>query len=275
MHLELSEDLSPTLRELLTAHQEIVDATLRPCAEIELLPQAKLLPWQSKLGGDPYLLSRADYPVDSEGEPMQFLAQINFAETLPLPEFPATGILQFFISNTDGRYGANNDDVEEQDNFRVQYLADLLTQPDQLVTDFSFLPDFEDGPLQGSAALKFTPKIIPVTGADYRFDRVLGEILDQVDDQLRWEYYEKIAGGEGHRLGGYPGFTQDDPRMYESELQAYDYLLLQFDSQILESDAGDFLRLMWGDSGIANFMITAEALAKRDFSAVLFNWDCC
>ncbi len=65
----------------------------------------------------------------------------------------------------------------------------------------------------------------------------------------------------GHRLGGYPGFTQSDPRPPEDPR----ILLVQIDS-----DEG----LMWGDNGIANWFITPDELVRRDFSNVLFNWDC-
>ncbi|MBO7381562.1 MAG: DUF1963 domain-containing protein, partial [Neisseriaceae bacterium] len=32
--------------------------------------------------------------------------------------------------------------------------------------------------------------------------------------------------------------------------------------------------IMWGDAGVGNFFITADDLKKRDFSRVLYNWDC-
>ena len=31
---------------------------------------------------------------------------------------------------------------------------------------------------------------------------------------------------------------------------------------------------MWGDAGIGAFFCSPEALAARDFSDVLYNWDC-
>jgi hypothetical protein len=31
---------------------------------------------------------------------------------------------------------------------------------------------------------------------------------------------------------------------------------------------------MWGDMGTANWLITPEQLAARDFSQVLFEWSC-
>ena len=33
--------------------------------------------------------------------------------------------------------------------------------------------------------------------------------------------------------------------------------------------------VLWGDCCVANFFINREALKKRDFSRVCYNWDCC
>jgi len=49
-------------------------------------------------------------------------------------------------------------------------------------------------------------------------------------------------------------------------------LLLQLDSDINENDRYTG-KLMWGDSGVANFFITPEDLAKRDFNRTAFMFD--
>ena len=82
---------------------------------------------------------------------------------------------------------------------------------------------------------------------------------------------EKYSG-EGHRIGGYPFFTQDDPRGYLPHLQQHTILLLQLDS---DSGNGDADKVLWDDAGVGNFFITPEDLQQRDFSRVLFTWDCC
>ena len=75
-----------------------------------------------------------------------------------------------------------------------------------------------------------------------------------------------LASGQGSKLGGYPFFTQEDPRTY-GDYPTFDTLLLQIDTD-------DELDIMWGDSGVANFFIALEDLKKRNFSKVLYNWDC-
>ena len=80
-----------------------------------------------------------------------------------------------------------------------------------------------------------------------------------------------MGGPPFHQLGGYPYFTQNDPREENPEYKDFDTLLFQLDSDF----SGKKDLVLWGDSGIANFFINREALKRRDFSQVLYNWDCC
>ena len=70
----------------------------------------------------------------------------------------------------------------------------------------------------------------------------------------------------GHKIGGYPYFTQDDPR---KDNDPYTLLLLQIDSDDIED-----VEIIWGDCGVANFFINPEDLAKCQFDDVMYNWDC-
>ena len=80
------------------------------------------------------------------------------------------------------------------------------------------------------------------------------------------------ATSDGHKLFGTPAFCQGDPRetLPAEEMDYYDTLLLQLDSDF---NGGDPL-LLWGDSGVGNFFIHAQALKNSDFSKTLFYWDC-
>ena len=88
------------------------------------------------------------------------------------------------------------------------------------------------------------------------------DLGDAVGEMLSEEY-----GGFGHKIGGYPAFTQWDPR---AEDDPRTVLLLQIDSEYRRGNT----KIMWGDAGIGGFFCTPEALAARDFSDVLYNWDC-
>jgi uncharacterized protein YwqG len=73
---------------------------------------------------------------------------------------------------------------------------------------------------------------------------------------------------DGHKIGGYPYFTQYDPRAYTRYSDCDFNLLFQMDTDWPEN-------IMWGDAGVGNFFIREEDLRNCDFSHVLYNWDCC
>ena len=89
----------------------------------------------------------------------------------------------------------------------------------------------------------------------------VNDYLEQIDEK----YYERFETW-GHKLLGYPAFTQSDPRYYNKEYSKYNTLLLQIDTDE---------NIMWGDSGVANFFIDKEDLENNNFNNILYNWDCC
>lgn len=121
-------------------------------------------------------------------------------------------------------------------------------------------------PIQSEALI--TPELSAewVLPSDFQFGRYAGmdafDYFEQFDDEV---YDEYTANAFGHKIGGYASFTQEDPRSYSH--QNHTILLLQIDSD-------DDIDSMWGDVGIANFFIRPEDLKKKDFSNVLYNWDC-
>lgn len=72
------------------------------------------------------------------------------------------------------------------------------------------------------------------------------------------------AASGGTQLGGYPYFTQADPR--ERDEGPERVLLFQLDSD------GDGVTV--GDSGVMGFFIPAEDLARGDLHRVGMSWDC-
>ena len=66
---------------------------------------------------------------------------------------------------------------------------------------------------------------------------------------------------------GLPFFTQEDPREYNKELQKYDTLLFQI-------DGADERKISFGHGAVMNFFINREKLKNKDFSDILYNWDC-
>ena len=125
-----------------------------------------------------------------------------------------------------------------------------------------------------------------MTPEDVRFDGVFHKVLTCLfgeafanPDRMWWDFLEdddcdrlgdllNEGGYMSSMVLGYPFFTQSDPRG-EDTIADFDTLLLQIDSTCDTPST-----VMWGDSGVGNFFINGAALARGDFSRVLFNWDC-
>ena len=226
--------------------------------------------YDSKFGGYPYLPKTFAYPEDLNGHPMRLLAQYRLDQIPALPDMPTEGMLQFFISQDDV-YGINFDNPTKPDHFRVIYHSTVTEDLDQLVNDFSFLSSLENDeessfPIDQEYTLLFERTEEVVGLSDFRFER-LPILFDEDKEEEIWETWESSFSNSGHKIGGYAAFTQTDPREDE-EFEEFTTLLLQIDS---EGNDG----IMWGDMGVANFFIRPEDLKKRDFSRVLYNWDCC
>lgn len=80
---------------------------------------------ESKVGGRGYLPKEQGYPVNEGGEPLFFLAQINFAEMPQIENYPKSGILAFYVDYHDDLYGLNFDDQTEQNGFRVFFFENI------------------------------------------------------------------------------------------------------------------------------------------------------
>lgn len=104
----------------------LLQDTLLPSVHIDVI-QEDTTCLQSKFGGVFYLPQGEQIPVCPEGEQMQFLAQINFAEIPSLPGFPKEGIVQFFLDTDEERFYDKNEDPESK---RELYTVRYYPQPD-------------------------------------------------------------------------------------------------------------------------------------------------
>ena len=262
-----------------------IEATVKPAVKITARLAAQDSFFGSTFGGFPYLPENFEYPTDSRGNPLTLLAQINWEEVPPLEHYPQTGILQFYISRSDDIYGADFDRPREQKDWRVLYFPRI--DRENYHTDFAFLGSPEDyydcTPLDIGARnsegnclkLNFEKIAQPILRSDYQFERLFGDDAEQtgndsrIDDRV-WDEYGDLYSSFGHRIGGYAGFTQADPRAYIRERDkansANDWLLL------LQIDSDE--EILWGDVGVGNFFIKQEDLKALNFSDVWYNWDC-
>ncbi|WP_295938450.1 YwqG family protein [uncultured Xanthomonas sp.] len=263
--------------QALAPYQARLQATRRPVVQLQLRPMAQDDRLASKVGGRPYWTGDKPYPHAADGQPLALLAQIDLARMPPLPGYPRQGMLQFFIGGDDDFYGANfggaRSDLaalSEQRNFRVVYWPQPKASARQAEVP---LPAADTLPFDPARprAMRFDAGEETIGSSDVRFEQVLGKPLEEVaaayakrhavsQDALDDALFDALSRG-GNKLGGYPEFTQQDPRT----LQDKQVLLLQLDSDE---------EMMWGDSGVANFFIDPDDLRRGDFSRIAYNWDC-
>ena len=157
---------------------------------------------QSKFLGKPYLPISIDYPKDKMGNPMILLAQINFAETPHLENYPYDGILQFFISSTEWY---------DMDDYKILFHPII---ENEYQTDFSFLTEklYEESPVYCEHKLAFE-KVIEYGGyEDFRFD------MDFNGDSY-YDYQEKLTDEQLDRLGNVIDLYEDTLKHVDSQLE--------------------------------------------------------
>lgn len=202
-------------------------------------------PWSSKVGGHPYLVDPSEHPLDSIGNPLAFVAQLNFADLPLLPGYPAEGLLQFFVSTS----------VVRPFEHRVVYHPLV---PREWVRQDRPLPVRQRTPLpplaNGWPAPWSDDDANPIVDPDREYALVRKAVASA------------LSGQRGHRVGGKPFSVQG------YELPANDLLLLQIDSDPHEYCPGGY-RILWGDLGTGRFTIHPKALARLEFSRTEFHWD--
>ena len=259
----------------------------KECINIKTHVGENLTIFDSKFGGIPYLPKDFEVPCDSSNhEQFALLAQINCAE---LPEnnlYPKVGILQFWI----GR----DDLMGLEDDYKVVYFENIdntITKEEVLTKYKPLDPNNYDqytpfDPTNAEFGLTFEKGVSYITTEDYRFEDIVINAIHELypDEEVSklysdlgadvHEYLYTSVEGLNHAIGGYPNFTQYDPRGYnseEGEQSPYDIMLLQVES---ERKKDNDVEIIWGDCGVGNFFISEENLKNRNFEDVLYNWDC-
>lgn len=280
-----------------------VDELMSPVDTVRLKPtRGETTVFDSKLGGVPYFPKDMEYPKVREGEfcgrPLFFLGQLNFAE-LPgisnIPGFPTEGILQFFTGCVDDSViGMDYKNGFSQNGFRVIYHENIITDKSALYSKEN-MPDFGEGhirfPFKGEFKLVAEKtESMGISMCDFRAEKVVtaayNELFNKNMDGI-WDGDKCICdkdeelldaicdtrNGSGTRMGGYPLFPNNDPRIFDDEYALCTVLLFQSDSECGAKKFSWDDMVSWGGYGAANFFISPESLAKRDFSHVLYHWD--
>ena len=252
----------------------------------------------SKFGGLPYWTRGEEYPTGENGEKLYLLAQINFADVPPLPDYPRSGLLQIFIANDDmyGWDAIEHGTKTPQKNWRVVWRDVVSPSLAMSAAELSAMgvraaqKTGADGeeislPIENEFGLTFEKIESHINPSCDGF----GEAVKKAAVNLGlpvfagWDYewfsdvdYQEFYGDgrvAPHQIGGHPQFTQGEIRPDGDIL-----LLFQMASEWIatggDDDDDEMNAIMWGDMGIANFFLSREDLRARDFSRVLYNWDC-
>ena len=248
--------------------------TAKPMVQLRLpAPEDKN---KSRIGG---AAVESDAPLDSNGNKMRLLAAIWCSEVHGVPYFPESGVLRFYVADNDF-YGADFDEPCKQTDFRVLYDENEEIFNSELCDDPEVSSSF---PVQKALPLRISPNMSSVLACDYRFKGCVEAALKKAGIEegivgIPEDAYERICDENsygGHRIGGYPCFEQQDPRGYREDLRKYDTLLLQIVSHTMPNEDGvDEDLIMFGDEGSCQFFIPRDKLIARDFSDVMYWWDC-
>lgn len=264
-------DNGVVLPKAFAAYWEQIKKTGLEYIEIKASPANDIIATESSFGAVPFIPLGFNYPVDKDGKRMIPLAQLNFSEIPYLKNYPEKGLLQFYISDNDC-YGLDFDNQYNPDSFRIIYIENPEQLQEEKDIDFAKqLAQSENTPVFKPHRLSFCKKMDYVGLNDYRsslhgfsVDDWVSQYNGHNKSKLEDLSYELFATS-GHRIGGYAYFTQTDPREH-MEMTRDTVLLFQMDSDN---------EIMWGDVGVGNFFIKPQDLAAKDFSKVLYNWDCC
>ncbi len=236
----------------------------------------------SRIGGDPDLPASVEWPVDSGGTPMTFLAQLRLSELTHQDEealLPVKGILYFFVGVDEPAYGIEH---------KVIYVPeDKLQEAKRLRSPEVTALEREFTGYRVSARSTMEP---PNYGyVDY-------EMVE--DDEHDYEQYEELCfelnDGNSNDLAvmfGYPS-TQHGDCEYEAALhlltgKQYNYSTdsaleqitdhFKGDSDRAKQEVGDTLLLLaldsdqevgfcWWDAGELQFYIRKEDLLAGNFA---------
>lgn len=238
----------------------------------------------SKVMGLPYIPKGTETPKTSNGDEMLMIAQINCEDLKGLEDFPQKGILQFFVLNDEeGLLGLDFDNQTVQDGFRVIYYEEIEESYDEKKLENIYKPyNFEESYITNDN--KSYKMNFELTNEKMDFWDFFGDVFKKIcieknlkQQQEDWLYRKilnliQLSENAHSQCDGFAFFTQTDPREYEEEYKKFDTVLFQLNSEFDENTRN--WKVCIGDAGVINFFINREKLKNKDFSEILYNWDC-
>lgn len=213
--------------------------------------------FESKFGGLPYWDLSLSYPVDSEGNKMQLLAQFNLSEIPENEKLPTEGMLQFFISVNEDTKVIYHKSINK--SFKEDDIALLEIPCDEVFS--------------GECGISFQKDMFPMSSYDVSAYDLLHETAKELDIPLDktiqlCEIYDDSDFDDffGSCLLGNAYYINYDIRPENSK---YNTLLFQMDS--IENEK---IYLRWNDCGVCQFFINDKDLLELNFDDVFFGYDC-
>jgi uncharacterized protein YwqG len=241
--------------------------------------EAKIPLGATKIGGQPDLPAKTEWPAYQNGKPLAFLAQINLAGIAkvgsPIKGLPASGLLSLFsvwgwMAEAGGDPQTPDDGTEskqDENGWTVVLHTPPRVKLQRRKTPHgvnSYKPAAVDPtPILSLPNHRQEPSLSAQPWTDDEFDR-----FDRMQSDYRtiqtghWQK-DRSSFASNHLLGGYALFEQYFP---EEVLQKGLAMLLQIGSDDKNSD------MMWGDGGELTFYADAKALAKGRFERL---WGTC
>lgn len=244
--------------------EEFKKQTEKECYRVELVDGLTTI-LDDKLGGQPYLPIGEEMPKDKDGSYMPLLLQINL-KNIDLKGYPKKGILQIYTDK----------DVDYPCKYAVRYYEEGLKYQTELPN-----VDVSNYIVNKSFKIKTEKDTCHMSPEDYRFVDVMCKIIKdlynveindfrQLDDFFcDFDWYGKIRESvkiHSCNIGGYPDFTQTDPRY--SKIKNKDECLFKIDSY------ANIREINIGDAGILFTLISQEDIENNNFENAVVDWDC-
>lgn len=225
----------------------------------------------SFIGGNPYVSDDFEYPVEEDGTPLVFFAQIDLSlvseDIKKYMNLPQYGFLQFYHSD-ENLYGMNFDNIldsvtkiiyldeaRDEESF-IQFEAETVRATDDAISPLIdpdsrvYLTGFHIEMLPYPDSTEAPCEVYKTGVYDYH------------------SYYKE--SGEKQFclwLGGYPHFEQGD---FRDEILNFPKEGL---AHIIGSRSIDEITL-WGNTGVGSFWIPQSNIDDRTFDNDFLYWDC-
>lgn len=242
-----------------------LEKTKKECYVIEPLDGIPNIT-DDKIGGIPYLPIGESIPTDSTGKPMELLLQVDLSK-IQLENFNFNGILQAYIEQ----------ELPYPITYKIKVYQPNLPYQENLIVTVS-----DESPISEPFKIKLKKVNTYMSVSDFRAETIILNLVEEIYGQKVESIFdmkdenspsiEKFWGVIADKtpsanIGGYPDFTQIDPREY-GEHEEKTECLFKIDSNLEES------KIMFGDAGIMFALISVEDLRNNNLDNTFVDWDC-